>query len=360
MTIENIFVGNSIRTIFAQHAYFLLMERIWVNHRMIMAKYWKCDEKSISKIASCKGYGELKKAVLDVKRAIEEEIGADCFEEEGNNRNKRFRYIGKNDSPLAEMINSKIKYDIQHYVKFCQDSSDFFPYSWLEHFFKDSLDLLNIKQKKQRGEQIISTSIDRQLVNIEYLPSIYEAIIGKYVLDIDYKPLYGEQITVVFHPHYLKEYNGRWFVLGHTNGYEPEYGYTLSLDRMQSTPRKNIKIKYVNAPSKYYEKYFKDIVGVSYIKNTDVEEIVIRAHTYYIYKLTETKPIHNSQKIKTYFGEYNDGTYGEFSIRIKPNNEFIGRILQMGEGLEIVSPQNVRCIFTSRIKQMYDLYHRND
>ena len=212
MTIENIFIGNSIRTIFAQYAYFLLMERIWVNHRMIMAKYWKCDEKSIIKITSCKGYGELKKAVLDVK----------------------------NNIPLAEMINRKIKYDIQHHVKFCQDSADFFPYSWLEHFFKDSLDLLNIKQKKQRGEQIISTSIDRQLVNIEYLPSIYEAIIGKYVLDIDYKPLYGEQITVEFHPHYLKEYNGRWFVLGHTNGFEPEYGYTLSLDRMQSTPRDRI------------------------------------------------------------------------------------------------------------------------
>ena len=74
MAIENIFIGTSIRTIFAQHTYLLLMKRIWVNHRMIMAKYSKCDETSISKITLGKGYGELKKAVSNVKRAIENEI----------------------------------------------------------------------------------------------------------------------------------------------------------------------------------------------------------------------------------------------------------------------------------------------
>ena len=134
MAIENIFIGSSIRTIFAQHTYLLLMERIWVNHKMILAKHWKSDEASINKITLVKGYGELKKAVLDVRKAIENEIGTDCFEEKGNNRNKFYRYIGKNDDPLAEMINSKVKYDIQHYVKFCQESADFFPYSWLEYY----------------------------------------------------------------------------------------------------------------------------------------------------------------------------------------------------------------------------------
>ena len=34
------------------------------------------------------------------------------------------------------------------------------------------------------------------------------------VLEIDYKPYDEEEVTLMFHPHYLKEYNGRWHLFG--------------------------------------------------------------------------------------------------------------------------------------------------
>lgn len=84
--------------------------------------------------------------------------------------------------------------------------------------------------------------------------------------------------------------------------------------------------------------------------------MVLRAHTYYMYKLTETKPIHLSQSIATPWGDHEDGTYGEFSLKVEVNNEFFGRILQMGAGLEIVSPKEVRDLFKQRVKDLAKLY----
>lgn len=115
------------------------------------------------------------------KKAVSEKVGNDCFEEDGNNRNKRFRYIGKDNDPLADMRNAKAINNLRQYWKFCQDSAGFFPKSWLEYFFKDCQDLLDMKAKRQKGEQVISASLDRILTNIEYLPSLYEAITNKMV-----------------------------------------------------------------------------------------------------------------------------------------------------------------------------------
>ena len=187
-------------------------------------------------VSSGTGYGELKKAFPAVRKSIQEKLGTECFEEEGNNRNKRFRYIGNDDDPLADMRNAKVINDLRQYWRFCQDSAGFFPSSWLEYFFKDSRDLLEIKTKRKKGEQVLSVSIDRMLTNIEILPFLYEAIVRKQVLSIVYKPYNEEKRTLVFHPHFLKEYNGRWNLFGHAEGHSPENGYNIPLDRSQPKP----------------------------------------------------------------------------------------------------------------------------
>ena len=72
--------------------------------------------------------------------------------------------------------------------------------------------------------------------------------------------------------------------------------------------------------------------------------------------LTETKPLHGTQQAVKPFGKYEDGTYGDFSIQVEVNNEFIGRILQMGAGLKIISPTNVRQMFKERVAELSKLY----
>ena len=354
---KNLFDGESYKAEFALITYRWLMSRRWVTYADIMAERLGVSTKELpANLSNCDGYGELKKIVGTLKKAILEKVGENCFEEDGNNRNKRFRYIGKDHDPLADMRNAKVINSLRQYWKFCQDSAGFFPKSWLEYFFKDCQDLLDIKTKRQKGEQVICTSLDRILTNIEYLPLLYEAITTKTVMEIEYKPFDEEQVTLIFHPHYLKEYNGRWHLFGHAEDREPEYGYNIALDRIQARPRERSKIEYLSAPKYFYDEFFNDIVGVSHMKDCPKEHIIIRAHEYYIFKLIDTKPLHPSYKVVKTFGEYEDGKYAEFSVDVELNNEFIGRVLQLGAGLEVMSPFEVREAFTERVKNLASLY----
>ncbi len=359
MSRKNIFEGDSYHAIFAGIIYKRIISRGWFSNADIMVDYVGLN--SISDlscpISKCPQIKELTKALSNLKKMI----GPDNFEEAGNNRNKRFRYKGVNDDPLAELRNAKVINDLKQYWQFCQDSAGFFPSSWIEYFFRDSKDLIEIKTKRKKGEQVLSTGIDRTLTNIELLPFLYEAIIHKQVLSVEYKPYDEDKRILTFHPHYLKEFNGRWSLLGHAEGLKPELGYNIALDRLEEKPLQMKECDYIPAPAGYYEKYFHDIVGVSHMKGLDGQQypvypIHIRAHSYYIYKLTDTKKIHPSQTISIPYGEHVDGTYGEFVVHVELNNEFIGCILQMGAGLEVVAPDEVRTVFKKRVADLAKLY----
>jgi predicted DNA-binding transcriptional regulator YafY len=74
----------------------------------------------------------------------------------------------------------------------------------------------------------------------------------------------------------------------------------------------------------------------------------------------DTKPIHQSYTLVKPYAQYEDGEYAEFSVDVEPNNEFYGRILQMGAGLEIVSPENVRAEMTQRVLKLVGLYPKKE
>lgn len=369
---KNLFYGDSAKAHFVRIAYRQLMSRRWVTYADVLAEYMGLAsvaelKYSISKYYECGqgdknqiGIKELKKAFPEVCRAIKKRMGNDSIITDGNNRAKRFCYIGQDDDPLSDMRNAKVINDLRQYWKFCQDSAGFFPKSWLEYFFKDCQDLLDIKAKKQNGYQVISASVDRILTNIEYLPFLYEAITNKQVLEVDYKPFDGEMVTFLFHPHYLKEYNGRWYLFGHADGRKPDVGYNIALDRIQTKPREKYKVEYIASPAHFYDEFFKDIIGVSHIEGNQREHIVIHVHTLYMYKLIDTKPIHPSYALVKPFGKYDDGEYAEFSIDVEVNNELIGHVLQMGAGLEVIAPVYVRDIFKERVQKLATLYQNED
>ena len=357
---QNIFNGYSKKAIFARTIYKLLMTREWISYANIIVDAKIKNAKVIpDSVANSDYYGELKKAFPEVCRVIQEKEGDNCIEIEGNNRNRKFRYVGKDDDPLEDIKNAKAINDLNQYWQFCQDSAGFFPPSWLDHFFSGYQDLFQMKTKKRKGEQVIIADQDRQLKNIELLPDLYENIINHQVLSVKYKPFGEDAEELVFHPHYLKEYNGRWFLFGHADGHDPEFGYNLPLDRIVETPKVIKEIRIIPPPPGFYSNYFKGIVGVSRKKGCIEHDVSIRAHTHYIYKLTETKKLHPSQEITKPFSKYEDGEYGEFIVHVEVNNEFIGRILQMGAGLEIVGPDEVRTIFKERVSKLFHLYEHN-
>ena len=356
---QNPFDGKGLYTKFVWASYSRLMNREWFSLADIMAGYMKLDstDKLPSSISKCDGYGVLKKAFINIVILLKERCGENCIETHGNNRNKWFRYVGDSDDPLEDLKNAQAIKDIRTYAQFCEDSAGFFPRSWLDYFFEDTLDLLQITHRRKIGERMISSSIDRELDNIQLLPRLYEAIRDKRVLKIQYKPYEEESMSLVFHPHLLKEHNGRWFLFGHAEDKEPEFGYNLALDRIMATPEMMpISKKHLPAPKDFYSRYFENIVGVSHIYSHKPELIILRANNRSIFRLTETKKIHHSQETVKPFAQYEDGEYGEFRLFVEPNNEFLGRIFHMSDGLVVVSPPNVKDIFRQRVLKMAELY----
>ena len=146
---------------------------------------------------------------------------------------------------------------------------------------------------------------------------------------------------MTFHPQFLKEHNGRWFVFGDANR-EPFKAYNVPLDRIVNEISEVNDVEYIPAPKGFYQEFFKNIVGVTHEKGAKVEEVIIRTKSEYQHGLLLTKPLHHIQKETKTFGEYEDGNYGEVTLTIEPNRELRGRILLYGENLEVVSPQTLR------------------
>ena len=351
---RNIFEGKGAFSRFASVVYRRLMSREWVTYADVMDA--ACgNEWRDAGISNTERYGELKKAFPAVCSAIREKMGEESIETEGNKRDRRFRYVGSDNDPLSDLRNAHTIGNLKRYWQFCQDSAGFFPMSWLDYFFSQSQDLLEIKKRRGRSEQALVSSADSHLRNIEILPRLYEAIVGRQVLDIRYKPYEEDVQRLTFHPHLLKEYNRRWFLFGHAEGRRPEWGYNLPLDRIEEVRQMEGKT-YEDAPKGYYANHFEGLVGVTHVEGSQVRDIRVRAHSLYIFMLMDTKRLHKTQEPVVPYGMHEDGTYGEFSLRVEVNNELIGRLLQLGSELEVVAPEDVRRQMKEVVNRMAKLY----
>ena len=354
MSRKNIFEGDSYRAQIAWVVYTQLCTRKAVTYQSVMDQY---DPENKGIKVSCRDhYGELKKAFPDVQSALVSRCGEQCIEIKGNKRNRVFYYVGQEDDPLHDLVHAKMIKDLETYWQFCQNSEGFFPTTWLDYFFQGTRDLLDIKDRRKSGEQVLSASIDRNLKNIDLLPQLYDYIKQQQVIEIHYVPFVEAPRKLIFHPQYLKEFNGRWFVLGISDNPQTDHDYIFALDRIADPPKPLYGRTYKTAPKGFFRDHFKDLVGVTLRKGTETVDVRVRAHSNYIFKLTETKKIHPSQQTIVPFGNHDGKVYGEFQLRVKPNNEFFGQILLMGADLEIMSPCSVRQEMADKVAKMQQLY----
>lgn len=201
----------------------------------------------------------------------------------------------------------------------------------------------------------ISSSMEQNLTNIHLLPEFFKAITDKKVLRFDYHPFGQEPFELTFHPQFLKEYNGRWFVFGEANR-EPYKAFNVALDRIVGEISPVADIEYIPAEKGFYQEYFKNIIGVTHEKGAKVEQVIIRTKTEYQHGLLLTKPLHHSQKETLIFGEHDGEWYGEVKLTIEPNRELQGRIMTYGQNLEVMQPLSLRKQILDIIKQQMEVY----
>ncbi len=342
MPTKNIFAGFGVRSEFVNLIYTELMKRDFVSYADVLALYCGRPKDYYDKMAcnSEPGYGELKKAFPEVLKALEKACPG-CVEDNGLSKGKAYRYIGDNDDPLSEERKAVVQKSVEDYVAFCKASAGILPASWFSSFFENTQVLLDTNRASRDGNMLICSGAEQNLTNIDLLPVFYKAIANKQVLRFDYQRFGQEPFTLTFHPQFLKEYNGRWFVFGDADR-EPYQAYNVPLDRIMGEIIEMNDVEYIPAPKGFYQDFFYNIIGVTHEKDAKVEEVIIRTKTEYQHGLLLTKPIHHSQEEVLSFGEHDGQYYGEIRLTIEPNRELRGRILLYGENLEVMSPRSLR------------------
>lgn len=357
---KNIFGGNGQKTQFIRLIYQELMKREFVSLADILCIYYdrSSDYYILHSYNSEAGYGELKKAFLDIRVALSN-VEYGCIIDNGKKgKGKAFKYVGESDDPLAEERKAIAQKSIEDYVAFCKNTAGILPSSWFSSFFENTQLLLETNRDAQVGATQISSSLEQNLTNIHLLPFFNKNITEKQVLRFSYQRYGEEPFELTFHPQFLKEYNGRWFVFGDADR-EPYKAYNVPLDRIVGEVSIVEGVEYIPAEKGFYQNFFKDIIGVTHEKGAKVEQVVIRTKTEYQHGLLLTKKLHRTQEETQPFGEHADGIYGEVSLTIEPNRELRGKILTYGQYLEVMQPQSLREQIKEILQKQMEQYTKN-
>ena len=198
---------------------------------------------------------------------------------------------------------------------------------------------------KDTEEKIIGYDTNIDYSGYEHIANLFNAISNKQVLKVKYRSFDNAVYDFEFHPHYLKQYNNRWFVFGR-NAETKVNQWNLPLDRIEEIEEVDSKYE----PNKTdWEDYFYDIIGVTK-KEVEIQEVELlfsKAQAPYI----QTKPLHPSQRSAL----KEDGSLG-VKIKVVPNYELERLILSFGEAVKVISPSELRRKVVQRIMESHKQY----
>ncbi|NBC09656.1 MAG: WYL domain-containing protein [Bacteroidetes bacterium] len=176
----------------------------------------------------------------------------------------------------------------------------------------------------------------------QWIPVLYEAVIRRQAVVLNYKPFEEAATRQVVSPYVLREYNRRWFLIGFSHSYQKIRTYAL--DRIQHAEQYFLEPFYLQ-PGFNPKRYFDPVIGVSIPEDRQLEEVRLRV-TPLRAKYLITKPIHHSQHVV----EQTD-TYCVLSIRVIPNMELKRFLLSLGEEAVVLQPSWLRQRISDRLKE---------
>lgn len=219
--------------------------------------------------------------------------------------------------------------------------------------FSDVSDILQrledkIYAEKSHTQPVIHLDKNENLKGLNFLDTLYQAIIKKIVLKITYKSFTSrEENTFQFHPYILKEFNNRWFLIGRKKKTAPINN--LALDRIIAIDF-DFQAAYIDDVFDA-EKFYKNVVGVtvnSGLQPRKIELLIDKANAPYVL----TKPLHNSQRV---IQTNEDGSIIIHLFLIE-NYELHRLLLGFGCGLEVIGPERLRKEIRENLKQALEQY----
>lgn len=210
----------------------------------------------------------------------------------------------------------------------------------------------HITAVKKNSLPIIDFEKNEDLKGLEYLDIIYQAILNKQTIRINYKSFKAKNTNkLIFYPYLLKEYRNRWFVFG-VKKYEHVL-MNLALDRINKITIVEEET-YVENSFFNVATFFGDVVGVTKGIKMQPETVRFVANSLnapYI----RTKPIHKSQKTLEI---YEDGQT-LFEITVIINFELKREFFAFADGVTIIQPKSLAEDMANKLRLAYLNYEQN-
>ena len=199
------------------------------------------------------------------------------------------------------------------------------------------------------------------LHNLRILAIIEDALIYLNAVRLVYSPSFHDATEErIFHPHYMRIYNGRQYVYGIYENEADNNGLpfvALPIDRIQSAT-KTRKVDYRRGDTTYYEEQMRHVMGASPdFKHPEPIDIILRTHNAKMHKLLLTKPLHHSiRELKP----YTEDTPGELTIHVQRSIELDNWLLHYSAAIEVVEPKDYRAHVARIIYKIYNYYQDNN
>lgn len=212
-------------------------------------------------------------------------------------------------------------------------------FEWMNDFidrFKSSLKL------SQSNEPIVGFDDNIDLRGRSHFALLFTAISTKQVLTIIYKNFKRDvEQKYIVHPYYLKQFNGRWFLIGYSSNINK-----LSLfafDRIVSV--ENSHTEFIHNTEYDFNEYFDDMIGVTKPDGAVIEKVVLWVSTQR-WPYVETKPLHGSQRV---ISKDADGVLIQIEVYI--NRELEQLILSFGKDIKVLEPIYLRDRIISHLNE---------
>lgn len=220
-------------------------------------------------------------------------------------------------------------------------------FEWLSEMMPLLRNTFGLEEPERK---VISNETNVYYSGFDKITPIFNAIVNKRVLNIKYKPHHEEEMEFDFHPHYLKQYNNRWFAFGY-NANTPDALihladiWNIALDRIEHITEQSDT--YRENTINWDEDFFSEIIGVTRNEG-EVEEVKLwfsAAQAPYI----ASKSLHSSQRPPEVHED------GSITIRIFviPNYELETLILGFGDKVKVLAPESLREKIGQRIENCY-------
>lgn len=206
----------------------------------------------------------------------------------------------------------------------------------------------HVYAQKIKRKPVIDFEKNENLKGLEFLETLYQAIIRKNCLELSYQSFNARQAnTFLFYPYLLKEFRNRWFLIGLKNNRRPFIN--LAIDRIAEV--KITEKNFVEIEDFDSSEYFRHVIGVTVMEGRESENVVLFVtHKHAPYVLT--KPFHPSQKL------IKSDDYGiTISLEVQHNFELEKEILGMGDGITVLAPDRLRAHITDRLSKAIDRYN---